>query len=456
MSDLSHTEEDWSIISSSSDFEDDPATPSSVTKSPQLGNTPLNSDQTDMNIDESVATIEDTNSEVIVDAANTKTQTPNDMDADTANTLLPLNADGDVATPPALPTITPITNITVKNPMAQNASAAKSCAAGCVPGIESVRHAAAALVGAVASAFVSVDLRARAVSSALYRAVMAPHMNRLRVALREKDSLNSSLLSHIAYSLLVPLERNQEVLVYWALGAVTMAASGVWFASCWNTPPVVELTYAQMLHHAWTTTMYEPEQSGWGWFWRTNGRKLRAARYMDTATSLAKQAWRWSWDNTLSAARDGIAMSASGSKAVAELCEAAWVPMQHSILNMYRRHVVPAVQYGAEETQVGAKSAWLFAEWGAKRAWLLAGQGAESGLLLAEQGAEKGWLLAEWSTKKGWLLAKQGTKSGWLLAEQGAKSGWLLAEQGAKSAWSFTERMWSIAGEKMEANAPWG
>lgn len=293
-------DEDWSIISSSSDFEDE--TVSEVSVREDSGNsTPSDNASVTNDIDESTCTIQNgvnhDDSGQNDDKTSNENSTLGHFDTESSSTFIvqpcaiinvpePLtdkDQEHDRVEEQNVETDGQNTqahkqNAEVKDVVALGSKEKSKCASDC--GV--VR--AATMVFAT---FYCVDQYIRFLSRKLFGPIWAKPLRSLKRDVAAAGTLNIPLYKHAIYLVLSTLERNQDFLLYY------MAASAglvVTFNKVAPAPVVESSSYSSRLQLLWMQTMYEPEETGFGRFFHAaKPKQLKAARYMSGATTLASR-----------------------------------------------------------------------------------------------------------------------------------------------------------------------
>lgn len=249
MSSSISADEDWSIISSSSDFEDEPTTASSINESgPESEVANLTAaNATSEDIDESTCTIEQ---------GTELEELPLAVEKEPA-VETPEVAEEHVFTPPFC-------------------SSQRKCAM-----VEAATGAAALIC--------RVDRRVRAASSQAYAYLLGGFMGQLKAEVATQATDKTGLHKHAAYSVLQVLENNQELLIYQVVAVLlSVVATAYWFMP----GPLPELTYTEKLQQFWTSAVYEPQEVGLSrYFHAAKPKKFKAERYLDAASKQAYGMW---------------------------------------------------------------------------------------------------------------------------------------------------------------------
>lgn len=245
MSSSISADEDWSIISSSSDFEDDPTTTSSIGDSAPESEVANPADLDADEIDESTCTIRQDNGSGFEKADE-------DFGAQSGDSSTPQTDLNEAISP-------------------------------CAP-----LHNRCVITGAasrVAAMICREDRRIRSVSRRTFAATLAKPLLALRAQVATQATEKIALYQHAAYSLLAVLEAHQDFLLYYLLAMLSTGLSAIYF---WPSP-IPEVTYSLRLQQLWTDTVYEPQQQGYTrYFHAAKPKKLKAAKYIDVAS---RQAW---------------------------------------------------------------------------------------------------------------------------------------------------------------------
>lgn len=249
MSNSISADEDWSIISSSSDFEEEPTTASSINESgPEAEVANLTAaNETSEEIDESTCTIEQ---------GTELKELPQAVEGEPVAETSEV-AEEHVFTPPFC-------------------SSQRKCAmVGAATG-------AAALI-------CRVDRRVRAASSQAYAYLLGAIMGQLKAEVATQATDKIGLHKHAAYSVLQILENNQELLIYQIIAFLISAmAAAYWFVPA----PLPELTYTEKLQQFWGSVVYEPQEVGISrYFHAAKPKKLKAEKYIDAASRQAYGMW---------------------------------------------------------------------------------------------------------------------------------------------------------------------
>lgn len=257
MSNSLAADEDWSIISSSSDFEDECTAGSSVRDSGESGNaTPPDSEIANDDIDQSTCTIQGD--------ASTETLT---LNTESNVTILDEELLANESSP------ADNTELKVES------NPGKSTKASC--GVVQAATAMAAFI-------YGIDQYLRSVSRKLFRAAFSVPLNSLRGKVATSGTVNISLLHHAVYSLLVELEQREDFLLYYLAGLLAAAASML----CLRPSSVTKSTYSSRFHQMWINSMYEPQEKGFtSYFHAHKPKQLKLARYIDVVSKQAHGLW---------------------------------------------------------------------------------------------------------------------------------------------------------------------
>lgn len=253
-------DEEWSIISSSSDFEDE-STGSSDRNSLDSGrSTPPDPDCGNDEIDESTCTIKDESAPGVSVASDL---TIAELGAAADNKLVLVETEK-------------------LEPNLNSGCGARQCA----------------LLGAAASFVARVDRRIRNASRSLFNAVFGRSFNSIRAKVASTGTLEIPLYQHAAYSLLSLLKSNEELLLYYLVGLLSLAAVATTSVLYLSPTSVPKTSYGSRLQELWVEALYEPRKEA-SWFTHeTEARKLKAARYvkvmdryLDVASKRANLFW---------------------------------------------------------------------------------------------------------------------------------------------------------------------
>lgn len=279
-------DEDWSIISSSSDFEDESVSETSIRD--DSGNSTPSETESLNKIDESTSTIKT--------GGNVKEKDALDVQGDENATFVGVSADegvsGDAGDAQFKGEVQP--TVTTKT---EETEALGNDSANLEPSCEKLVNAGKKKLinvgecGAVkavnlAFAFSYVDQYFRSLSRRLFGFIGARPLRSLNKDVAAGGTFTMPLYKHAAFLVLSTLERNQDFLLYYLAACAGVAA----FLAHYTFSPVPESTMSSKLHQFWVDLVYEPQETGFGCFFHAaKPKQLKAVRYMSVALALTGQ-----------------------------------------------------------------------------------------------------------------------------------------------------------------------
>lgn len=287
MSALVTQDEDWSIISSSSDFEDESVSEISV-RDDSGNSTPSESASINNDIDESTGTIRGSGGVKDKNGSAVESQV-DENETFVGESAEALDVAEDVSPDSGLQPCAIITGIKASEAQGghdDHDACHDQIAAACKRNLSKCGECAVAKAAQLVFAFTYVDHYLRSLSRTLFGFLWGRRLRTLKSDVAAGGTACIPLYKHAVFLVLSTLERNQDLLLYYlaALGGVTALVAHYAYY------PVPESTMSSKFQQLWVDMVYEPEQTGFGRFFHASKPKqLKAARYMSVALALTGQ-----------------------------------------------------------------------------------------------------------------------------------------------------------------------
>lgn len=280
-------DEDWSIISSSSDFEDESVSETSVRD--DSGNSTPSETGSVTKIDESTSTIKTDNDVKKRDAVDVQGDEDATLDDVSAGNAVSGDA-GDVKFGDVQPKAEIQPSAISETVKADTHGTHNAAGLEIAPETEKklVKRGECGVMKAVNLAFAVsyVDQYFRSLSRRLFGFIWDRPLRSLQKDVAASGTFSLPLYKHAAFLVLSTLERNQDFLLYYLTACAGVAA----FLAHYTISPVPESTMSSKLHQFWVDLVYEPQETGFGRFFHAaKPKQLKAVRYISVALDLTGQ-----------------------------------------------------------------------------------------------------------------------------------------------------------------------